>query len=154
MVLDKLRNGSCYAGLSPAFATAFHYLRTADLDALPVGRYTISGDDVYMLIQEADPKPREQGIWEAHKMYADIQLVIHGEEVLGVGNIQEMDVFQPYDAKRDIVIFSPKADGWMLPMADGDFAILFPQDAHCPCICRMQENACMKSRRAVVKVRL
>ncbi len=154
MILDKLSNCSCYAGLSPAFAAAFHFLKMVDLNTLPVGRYHISGDDVYLLIQEAGLKPREQGIWEAHKLYADIQLVIHGEEFLGFGNTQEMDILQPYDAKRDIVIFKPKIDGLMLPVADGDFVILFPQDAHCPCLCREQENACMKSRRAVVKVRL
>ena len=154
MVLDKLSNGYCYTGLSSGFEAAFHYLNSVDLDTLPVGRHNISGDDVYLLIQEADLKSWSQGMWEAHKSYADIQLVIHGEEILGVCNTQGMNVLKPYDAQQDVVLFDPNEDGLMLPITDGDFAILFPQDAHRPCIRRDQENACMKSRRAVVKVRL
>lgn len=154
MIADKLKNWRCYASLSPRFEKAFRYLAELDLMALAPGRYDIDGDQVYMLVQEMDLKPWVQGSWEAHRSYADIQLVVQGRELLGVRSADGMPVTEEYDPAKDVMFFQPNAPGLPLPLADGEFAILFPQDAHRPCICREESAPCMHSRRIVVKVRL
>jgi len=36
---------------------------------------------------EYQTKPREQGIWEAHRKYIDVQYMIQGSELMGWASI-------------------------------------------------------------------
>lgn len=152
MIYDKLKNCAQYAGLSPYFKRAFDYLAAADWAALPVGRYDIDGDNVYLLVQEKRLSPWEQGVWEGHRRYADIQMVIEGAELLGVRTTEGLEIARSYDPQKDALLFRPDAEGIALPLEQGDFAVLFPGDAHRPGI--LQPGGAPNSRRAVLKVRL
>lgn len=152
MIYDKLKNCAQYAELSPFFKKAFDYLTAVDLAALPVGRYDIDGDNAYLLVQEKSLSPWEQGVWEGHRRYADVQLVIEGAELLGVRTTEGLEISRTYDAKKDALLFRPDAEGIALPLEQGDFAVLFPGDAHRPGI--QKPGGALNSRRAVVKVRL
>lgn len=154
MILDTLANAYRYAGLSERFAKAFDYIAAHDLKSMPVGRYAIDGDDVYVMVQCLPLKHWNEGGWEAHQQYADIQLVLEGKELLGVRPAAGMAVTQEYCAENDVAFFDPDAPGMAFPITDNDFLVLFPQDAHRPCIRREEEGAPTESRRAVLKVRL
>lgn len=152
MIYDKLKNCARYAGLSPYFKKVFDYLANTDLAALPVGRYDIDGDNAYLLVQDKSLSPWERGVWEGHRKYADIQLVIEGEEILGVRPADDVEVSAPYDPQKDVLLFHPEAEGLALPLEEGAFAVLFPWDAHRPGI--LKPGGRTQSRRAVLKVRL
>ena len=152
MILDKIENCTTYAGLSEHFRKAFDYLATGAYKQLPVGRHPIDGDNVYISVQKNALKPWEQGAWEGHRNYADIQIVIDGQEIMGVRSLGDTPVSQPYDAARDVLFCQADAEGIALPMESGDFCVLFSQDLHRPNIRR--ENGPTESLRAVVKVKL
>ena len=82
MILDRLSNAEMYRKLSERFAIGFDYL-AQDLSHVPDGRYEIQGDQVFAMVQSYDTKPREQGKWEPHRQYADIQFMITGREPHG-----------------------------------------------------------------------
>jgi YhcH/YjgK/YiaL family protein len=128
---------------------AFEYLASADLAALPLGRTDIEGDDVYVLISEAETRPPGQVQFEAHRRYIDIQLVVRGQEAIGVAPLAGLVVTEPYDAAKDIGFFAVPRQSVTLELRAGDFAVFAPGDAHRP---SLHLDGPHVSRKAVVKV--
>ncbi len=152
MIYDSLKNAGRYACLSENFKRAFEYLCANDLTRLPAGRYDIHGDNVYLMIQEPALKPWSEGRWEAHRRYADIQLVIEGCERIGYCIVDEnTEIETPYTPESD-ALFYTGIEGSSATVNPGEMMVLFPEDAHRPCI-QPSENA-TPVRKAVVKVLL
>lgn len=132
-----------------AFVAQFVMLTTRDLMSLPLGRIDLEGDALFVLVQEYATKAPEAGRWEAHRRYADIQLLAAGRERVGVAALDCMRVDVPYDDTKDVAFFLGEGD-W-ITLTPGRFAIFFPQDVHLPCI---QADAAETVRKIVVKVGL
>ncbi|QLQ08218.1 MAG: YhcH/YjgK/YiaL family protein [Anaerolineae bacterium] len=129
MITDAISNSHLYSALNPRLSRAFDYIQQTDLPALSVGKYVIDGEDIYALVQEYDARPREEGVWEAHRRYIDLQVVIRGVEQFGyahIGNLTPGD----YDAAKDWLPLSGEGDFFRLQA--GYFAIFMPEDAHMP----------------------
>jgi len=73
VIIDKLTNSYLYETLSPRIKRAFDYLHQADLRTVEDGKYEIDGNNVYAVVQRYSTKLKEQGKWEAHQRYIDIQ---------------------------------------------------------------------------------
>ena len=97
---------------------------------LPVGKIPIQGDQIYALVQDNTTKTRDQGVWEAHRKYIDVQFVAAGVEEMGYANIQTLTVKQPYDEQVDYALFD--GSGSFVTVAAGSFTIFFPEDGHIP----------------------
>lgn len=147
MVLDTFDNAAHYETLNPRFARAFRWLRETDLLAAAAGRHDIDGDAVYALIQDVTTKPREQGVWEAHRRYLDIQAPLTGEEAIGYAPIDQLKVTQAFDVAKDFCLL--EGDGVLLRLRPGMFSLLWPQDGHMPGIA---VGAPAPIRKVVVKV--
>jgi len=128
---------------------AFEYLAKADLAALPLGRTDIEGDDVYVMMSEGETKPPEQVKFEAHRRYIDIQLVVRGQEAIGVAPVTALTTVEPYDPARDIEFFAVPREAAALELRAGDFAVFAPADGHRP---SLHLDGPHVSRKAVVKV--
>ncbi|MDD5435916.1 MAG: YhcH/YjgK/YiaL family protein, partial [Nitrospira sp.] len=87
MITDLLNNASQYSKMNMKIETALNYLQDTDLSNLKPGRYEIDGSDIFALMQNYETKPKENGFWEAHRKYIDIQYVIKGTELIGYANI-------------------------------------------------------------------
>ena len=72
--------------------------------------------------------PQEQAIWEGHIQYADIHVLLSGQELIGVTNI---DALQETVRKveEDFVGFEGQVQSWF-PMTTEDILIVFPEDIH------------------------
>jgi YhcH/YjgK/YiaL family protein len=110
----------------------FEYLAGTDLAALPVGRTAIEGDDVYVLVSEAETCPAEQVRFEAHRRYIDIQLVVRGQEAIGTAPVAALVTSEPYDATKDIEFFEPPRESATVALHAGEFAVFAPGDGHRP----------------------
>lgn len=120
--------------LSKNIKIGLDYLTNTDFSKLENGKYEIVGDEVYVIIQEYNSKPIEEGKFEAHKKYTDIQYVIKGEEQIGVGNINNFTESTEYDAQKDIVFLTPKSknDYSYIKLKEKEYAIFTPSEAHMP----------------------
>lgn len=146
MIFDKLDNIALYEGIAPGVFAGLKALRDTDFSALEDGRYELDGDKLYMNVMTVDLKTANDRP-EAHKKYIDIQYVIEGRENIGVGFTDEMRKELSSDAENDIWFFEGETVKLRL---EGDrFIVLFPNDAHAPCI-RVGDEKTV--RKAVVKV--
>jgi YhcH/YjgK/YiaL family protein len=158
MIIDQLRNtnmelyaglttGAGSSGLRSRIQAALHYLQTADLANLPVGKVEIDGTQVYAMIQAYDTKPRAKGFWEAHRRYIDVQYVVQGEELMGYANLAQLTAGE-YEAKSDFLPLHGQGNFLKLPA--GMFTIFTPEDAHMPGIAL--EDQPQPVKKVVVKV--
>ena len=133
MIADNLRNSDTYADLGERIAIAFKYLKNNDFSKMDDGRYDIRGDEIFATVARYKTKAREEGRWEAHRKYIDIQFLAEGCELIGVTSAGELTVANEYSEKSDIMFFND-SDGDFCTLAQDRFILLFPQDAHMPCI--------------------
>lgn len=150
MIVDSLKNASLYQDISPLLRLGFDYLRTFDPETRD-GRIRIAGDDLYVLVQSFWPDPPEKRRFEAHRDYLDVQWVFQGSETIYIEQKERLTPETSYDSDRDIHFFrNPKSFSGIV-LQPGDFALLFPQDAHKPC-CMAHEPDMV--RKAVLKIRI
>jgi biofilm protein TabA len=147
-VKGNLKNWSSTPGIQ-GLERAFEYLARTDLGALPLGRTDIEGDDLYVTVSEAETRAPEQVRFEAHRRYIDIQLVVRGQEAMGVAPVASLVTSQPYDAAKDVEFFTVPQESQTLAIHAGEFAVFAPGDAHRP---GLHLDGPHVSRKAVLKV--
>src|SRR5439155_4614924 len=108
-----------------------------------------AGGEIVAVVETYGTKAAQQGKWEAHRLNADIQYVTHGRERVGVAPIDRAKATTPYNSETDLEFFA--ADGQLIVVEAGSFAIFLPQDVHMPGL-RIGESA-EKVKKVVVKVR-
>jgi len=101
------------------------------------------------MMSEGETKPPEQVKFEAHRRYIDIQLVVRGQEAIGVAPVSTLTTVEPYDAAKDIEFFAVPQTSETLALRAGDFAVFAPGDGHRP---SLHLDGPHVSRKAVVKV--
>ena len=127
---------------------AFTFLKTHDLATLAVGRYAIDSNNVYAMVTENPTKNFDSTKWESHKNYIDLQMVIKGEEKIGVAPVSALTVTMPYDATKDLANYS--GEGELYEAKPGSFFLFFPSDAHRP---NSTPNYHKPDKKIVVKIR-
>jgi biofilm protein TabA len=134
MVLDILANAARYESLNSRFAQAFAWLRTMD-GTQELGRHDIDGDHCFALVQTYESKPIEKAKFEVHRKYIDIQFIHSGRETILWAPLDTMkEETMAYSDEKDAALWKLTADTTPLHVSAGHFAILWPQDAHAPCI--------------------
>lgn len=129
MVKDVLPLGSRYHALGPRIAAALAHAQATDFSECADGEYPIDGTLVRALVQRYTSKPDEEGRWEAHRRHIDLQMVVEGEECIGIAPIGTMES-EPYDEAKDLLWL--KGQGDAVTLRPGDFVLLWPEDVHMP----------------------
>ena len=148
MIFDFLTNSYLYSDISARMDIAFDFLNHTDLTALPVGRIDLEGDHVYVLVQEYTTKPLEEGKWEAHRRYLDVQYMLSGCERIDFALLDTMKLGE-YFPEKDFQAMS--GSGNALNVVEGSFVVFFPQDAHMP---GLTVDAHSQVKKVVVKCEL
>jgi YhcH/YjgK/YiaL family protein len=146
MIIDRITNAHLYVDLSPRIKHAFNYIQLTDLMTLDAGRYELEGQSLYVIVQEYNSKPKDQGRWEAHRRYVDLQYIIRGTEQIGYAHLGRLSPGE-YDAAKDFLPLSGQGD--FLTLHAGDFMLLMPEDAHMPGVAVVGPGPVKK---AVVKI--
>ncbi len=130
MIIDVLENANLYHEVNNRFNKAFNFLRNIDLSRLNPGKYEIEGTSIYAIVDNYFTRPKEEGLWEAHRRYIDIQFVVKNKEQIGYANLGQMQNYTEYDEEKDILFFKGTGSYFIIPA--GTFVILTPQDVHMP----------------------
>ncbi len=148
MICDQLKNAAFYYQTHPRFKKAFEYLQKTDFLKVPEGKYEIDGQNIFAIVQEYMTKLPTKKHWEAHRRYIDIQYVVTGEELIGYASPDSMKPGE-YNDEKDIVFL--EGEGTMIPVPEGTFMLLAPQDVHKP---QIAIHAPQKVKKVVVKVKM
>ena len=133
MIFDRIERVSAYAPQIRFAAEIDRFCREHELETLPAGRYDICGDDLYMNLQTAVTAPFPERSWESHDLYADLQLVVSGEESFGASCAA---LPEPQEARpeSDIRIYkSMPGPVSVLTLSAGEFVFFAPGEPHMPC---------------------
>ncbi|GAA8245328.1 YhcH/YjgK/YiaL family protein [Helicobacter pylori] len=93
----------------------------------PLGHGIFSIEQSYCL---EHAKESEKGFFESHKKYVDFQLVVKGVEGAKVVDISRAMVKNPYDEKRDLIVYKLVSEASFLRLNAGMLAIFFENDVH------------------------
>ncbi len=148
MIFDKLENYTTYAHLSENLKKGFEWLVNSYTLDTPEGKHVIAGDKVFAIVSSYKTKPYNEGEFESHKKYLDIQYIPEGEEMICVTGLENLTPKTDFDYSKDIVFHTGDGDPIRLP--EGYFMVLFPQDGHKPGIMTGSERLPVK--KVVVKV--
>ncbi len=129
MITDKIENISIYKNI-PNIARDF--ISSLNTETPSLGKHILS-DYIYANIETYNTKLLENGKFEAHKDYIDIQILLKGQEQIFVVPQNGLTVSEPYDVKRDIEFYSDDISSSQSIKLDGtNFVMLFPHEAHAP----------------------
>jgi YhcH/YjgK/YiaL family protein len=96
--------------------------------------------------QEYNSKLPEQGKWEAHRRYIDLQYITVGTERIGYAHLSRL-AQGDYNLEKDFLALTGTGD--FVTLSAGDFMLLFPEDAHMP---GMAVDAPIPVKKVVVKI--
>ena len=154
MIYGQIAVPETKAAYSKAVLEALEWLRTADHASLAPGKHLIDGDRMFVLVNEYTTAPKEQKRPEVHEKYLDVQYMAAGQEYIGCyPNDKKGSYTEDRMAAGDVAFYAERDDveEIMLPMTEGCYAVLFPEDVHRPgCVW----GSPMPVRKLVVKVRI
>jgi YhcH/YjgK/YiaL family protein len=130
MIVDAITNARLYVGLGSRISRALALLAHEDFTAMTPGRHEVDGDALYYMVQDYTTKPREQGLWESHRKYIDVQFLAQGTECIGWAPVGSLEVTQPYDSSKDAALYRGQGD--FVTARAGTFVVLWPEDGHMP----------------------
>ncbi len=130
MFFDKLENHSQYHHLHPDFAEAFHFLLGLDDSHFREEKTPLRNDEVFALLQSG--KGIRNNKLENHRRYIDIHYTRKGVDHIGWKSLQEcVQKDTEFDPEKDFQLWNDPATK-TITVSPGEFAIFFPEDAHCP----------------------
>ena len=83
------------------------------------------------MVQKGETKPLDEGTFEAHRKYIDVQIILEGSEEVAWKPAAELTSVIPYDPAKDAERFDGPKDHVFLISA-GMFYAAFPEDGHKP----------------------
>lgn len=146
MIVDLLANSRLYQGMGARIDRAFEYLRKTDLAALETGDHVIDSKNIYARVLTYTTRLMEQGVWEAHRHYLDLQVIVQGAERICYAPLGRLTTGE-YDEARDFWRLS--GDGDVVTLLAGSFMLLWPTDGHMPCLA---VEAPATVRKVVIKI--
>ncbi len=149
MIKGTLNSNIKSLNLNKNIELGLNWIKENDLKGLADGKFFIEEDKIYANIQTY--KTKTEAPFEAHRKYIDIQYIINGQEKIGVTNYSNCTTIEPYDEEKDIEFLSSKTLTEHIVLKEGEFLILYPEDAHQP---SLAVTTSQMVRKAVIKVHI
>jgi YhcH/YjgK/YiaL family protein len=114
---------------------AIAWLRGENWKTMPLGKIEIGGTRVYATRSSSKTKLPEAARYETHWLYADIQMLIAGTEIIEVCRPELLTGAAPYNPEKDIEFYAgTPAPVHQVVLSAPLAAVFFPEDAHKPSI--------------------
>jgi len=130
MILDNIQNLKRYK--LPATDKILKFILEHDCLRLPNEQINIDGDKLFVRVMEYIPKAVNPKGFEIHKIYADLQYVVDGVELMRIAPADSLSPKGSYDAKGDYQFFKATKAITDLVVRAKEFAFFYPHEAHSP----------------------
>ncbi len=146
VIVDKLSNIGIYSEI-PSCVKTFIQSITPDID---FGRYELENNS-YVNIEAYTTKMLSEAKFEAHKKYADIQILLSGIEKIYIKPADTLICPLEYNEDKDIRFFNDDIKSSDYVTLDGsNFVFIYPHEAHAPQIAF--DDTPQQVKKAVVKL--
>lgn len=139
--LDKYRN------YSDNMRVAIDFVQKTDLSKLPMGKTSISGDEIYVNKMKINTKELSELKYEVHHKYIDIQIDLGGNEKLFIKN-DNNNCIEDYNENGDYALFASSEPDAVCSMNPEYCTICFPYEIHMPGVCNTSDSV----EKCVIKV--
>ena len=130
MILDSIENIACYRR-DPVLYSILE--KMAGITELPVDPIVLDGKNAFINPNRYTSKRAEEGAFEGHHRYADVQFILKGAERISVLSAADAEETVPYSVEKDIAFFRPVSDRITdLVLYPGEFVVLYPPELHRP----------------------
>lgn len=151
MIIGNIKHLDLVPYLPTKLKQAIEYVRDNVNGNTPIGRYSIDGDNIFIMVSENPSRFIQNAFPEYHKKYIDIQIVLNGQEGMAVSTLPPYtEVTDDKIAESDIAFIKTPDEETMFVMQSGDFVIFYPNEVHKP-LCAVDNNIA-NVRKVVVKV--
>jgi len=130
MIMDSIENLSRYAVAKSEAILKF--IAEHDCIHLPDGEIEIQGRQLFVRIMSYTPKPAVENRFETHQIYADLQYLVSGAEIMQTARMKDLTPLADYDAKGDYRFFDASGEMTDLIVQAGEFAVFYPNQPHRP----------------------
>lgn len=131
MIFDCIDNMCVYKGLPDPVVKGLNFLKQ-NLQDLQEGVYPVTST-AFATVFSYKTKPFAESLFESHRKYIDIQMVLSGRETIYFSDISILDVEQCYDEQKDCALYrNTTCDSFVVLREKLDFVIFFPEDGHAP----------------------
>ena len=108
---------------------AANYLSQLKGEKLSLGSHIVN-DGFYYNVIEYETTDEKNKPFESHRKYVDIQLLLDGEEIMQVTDIDRLLTETNYDDVKDVFLYAPSNMTASTLLRPGSIMILYPRDAH------------------------
>ena len=133
MITDKLSN-------MPLYYKAFPFLEKVNevSEDIKAGKYQdshidIDGENMYASVSSYETKSPDGALYESHKKYIDVQVLLKGSETIGWAPLCDCRVTKDFEPGGDIAFYESDRGSPVTLHADY-FMLMLPGDAHEPCL--------------------
>lgn len=125
MIIDKIENIMQYEPLLKNLKKGMDAIHA--LKGLELGRYEFDGG--YFMVQKGVTKPMQEGTFEAHRKYVDVQIIVEGSEELAWNDLKDLTTAIPYNPEKDQERYTGPFEH-VIKITAGMFYAAFPNDGH------------------------
>lgn len=131
MILDRVEKLAQYGCMNAGVRTAAKWLKEIQGEQLAPGTYEIE-NGCRAVVKHGMTKYERECKAESHRIFADIQIVLRGEERMRWIAEGKAERTGEYIEEKDVQFYACTQEMHVLHMRAGEFAIFFPWDVHCP----------------------
>lgn len=125
MIFDLIENLVEYNSLNPKIGNGLKKFNEIEIDYNKQFEF----DGGYLFFQEGTTTHIDEGTFEAHKKYIDIQIVLDGSEYVAWAPIDQLEVDVAYNVEKDVVRLNGNPETTM-KINKGMAYICLPHDGH------------------------
>jgi YhcH/YjgK/YiaL family protein len=150
MIVDALGQAGRYRGISLLLDRGLEAAARLSANPPADGRIELAGSRLTAGLSTYDTEEPGSKLFEAHRRFIDIQVVLSGRETLYWAPLSALTGRVDYDEGKDISFHDGPA-GLAVPLSPGWFTVLFPDDGHKPG-CMAPGAGPARVRKLVIKV--
>ena len=131
MIVTNIKDAGRYKSISPAMEKAVNYIQSGAWSNIPSDkvRYPIHEGEVEVMRIIYDPS--EESVWENHRNWTDIQMLVSGEEKMLFAPTSDLKVEGEYLVEKDFQKLSGESCQSLI-VTPGQLIFFFPEDGHKP----------------------
>mgnify|MGYP001768453260 CR=1 FL=1 len=130
MIHDSIKSLSKYN--LPMLEAIKAFLGKHDPLSLAGTEIEIEGRELFVRPGAYKTRRPDEGRFEVHRVYADLQYVVSGAEVMQSAPADALTMATEYDPQGDISFFTAQEDITSVVVRAGEFVVYFPGEAHRP----------------------